>query len=76
MTDDWTTRGRSLRAEAQQARHTKDETGTSPVERQAIREMMEAEWAPVLDDTGITPSAEPHQTAERVTSRPLTSFDF
>lgn len=74
--DDWTTRGRSLRAEAQIARHAKDETGTSPVERETIRAMMEAEWAPVLDDSEITPPSRPHQTAERVTSRSLSSFDL
>ena len=74
--DDWTTRGRALREEAQQARHAKDETGTSPVERQTIREMMEAEWPEVLDDSAITPSDESHQTAERITSRSLSSFDL
>lgn len=74
--DDWTTRGRSLRAEAQIARHAKDETGTSPVERQTIREIMEAEWPPILDDTDITPSSRPYQTAEREMTRSPSSFDF
>ncbi len=76
MTDDWTTRGRKLRDEAQIARHAKDETGTSPVERETIRELMEAEWPEVLDDSEIPPTSRPHQSAERVISRPLTSFDF
>lgn len=31
---------------------------------------------PILDDTGITPPSQPHQLAERVISRPLSSFDF
>lgn len=73
--DDWTTRGRSLRAEALIARHAKDETGTSPVERQTIREMMDAEWPEILDDSTITPSAKPHQNAEREMTRSPCSFD-
>lgn len=76
MTDDWTTRGRKLRAEAQIARHAIDETGTSPVERETIRALMEAEWPEVLDDSGITPPSQPDQLAERVISRPLSSFDL
>lgn len=74
--DDWTTRGRSLRAEAQIARHAKDETGTSPIERENIRKLMEAEWPEVLDDSGITPAAQPEQTAERETARSPCSFDL
>ncbi len=74
--DDWTTRGRKLRAEAQLARHAIDETGTSPVERQTIRALMEAEWPEVLDNSGITPPSQSHQPAERVVSRSLCSFDF
>ena len=74
--NDWTTRGRSLRAEAQEARNARDETGTSPVERANIRKLMQAEWPEVLDDTDITPSSRPHQTAEREMTRSPSSFDL
>ena len=74
--DDWTTRGRSLRAEAHEARHARDETGTSPVERENIRKLMEAEWPEVLDDSDIAPPSRPQQSVERVTTPPMSSFDL
>lgn len=63
--------GHQLISAAQRARSAYG-SEMSPADREAVfRSLPE-----ILDDTGITPSAEPHQTAERVSTRSMCSFDF
>lgn len=63
--------GQQLVAAAQRARTAYGQS-MSPQDR----DMLAKSLPPVLDDSQITPPPKPHQTAERVTSRTLTSFDL